>query len=110
MVLIASALRRYVALSPLDHDYIQNAYELVGYAKDLDRRNWDAWIEEVLKPWQRTLSAHLETHPYIFGARPSLADFAFFGGNAARLLFLAVNIDDPPQVFHMHGIDDICGT
>ncbi|MCZ6785331.1 MAG: glutathione S-transferase family protein [Proteobacteria bacterium] len=48
--------------------------------------NIDAWIEEVLKPWQRTLSAHLEreAHPYLFGARPSLADFAFFGGNAAH--------------------------
>ena len=48
--------------------------------------NIDAWIEEVLKPWQRTLSAHLEAQPYLFGARPSLADFAFFGGNAAHFI------------------------
>jgi glutathione S-transferase len=46
--------------------------------------NIEAWIEEVLKPWQRALSAHLETQPYLFGARPCLADFAFFGGNAAH--------------------------
>jgi glutathione S-transferase len=48
--------------------------------------NIDAWIEEVLKPWQRTLSAHLAARPCLFGARPSLADFAFFGGNAAHFV------------------------
>jgi glutathione S-transferase len=48
--------------------------------------NIDAWIEEVLKPWQQTLAAHLEVHPYLFGSRPSLADFAFFGGNAAHFI------------------------
>ena len=48
--------------------------------------NIEAWIEEVLKPWQRCLSAHLETQPYLFGQRPSLADFAFFGGNAAHFV------------------------
>jgi glutathione S-transferase len=48
--------------------------------------NIDSWIEEVLKPWQHALSAHLESHPYLFGARPSLADFGVFGGNAAHFI------------------------
>lgn len=43
----------------------------------------------LLKPWQRALSAHLEAQPYLFGARPSLADFALFGGNAAHRVLLA---------------------
>jgi glutathione S-transferase len=48
--------------------------------------NIEAWIEEVLKPWQSALSAHLAGSPYLFGSRPSLADFAFFGGNAAHFV------------------------
>jgi glutathione S-transferase len=48
--------------------------------------NVDAWIEEVLKPWQRTLSEHLTVQAFLFGACPSLADFAFFGGNAAHFV------------------------
>jgi glutathione S-transferase len=48
--------------------------------------NIDAWIEEVLKPWQHTLSEHFEAQPYLLGARPCLADFAFFGGNAAHFI------------------------
>jgi len=46
----------------------------------------DAWVGEVLKPWLRVLGAHLDRSPFLFGARPSLADFALFGGNAAHLL------------------------
>jgi glutathione S-transferase len=46
--------------------------------------NIDAWITEVLKPWLRVVAAHLESSPYILGQRPSLADFALFGGNAAH--------------------------
>jgi hypothetical protein len=45
-----------------------------------------AWIDEVLKPWLRVLGAHLEQRPFLFGERPSLADFAVFGGSAAHLL------------------------
>jgi glutathione S-transferase len=45
-----------------------------------------AWIDEVLKPWLRVLGAHVEQRPFLFGERPSLADFAVFGGNAAHLL------------------------
>jgi glutathione S-transferase len=46
--------------------------------------NVAAWIDEVLKPWLRVVAAHLETSPYLLGSRPSLADFALFGGNAAH--------------------------
>jgi glutathione S-transferase len=46
--------------------------------------NVQSWIDEVLKPWLRVVSAHFETRPYFFGERPSLADFALFGGNAAH--------------------------
>jgi glutathione S-transferase len=45
-----------------------------------------AWTDEVLKPWLRVLGAHLARHPFLFGDRPSVADFAVFGGNAAHLL------------------------
>ena len=45
-----------------------------------------AWIDQVLKPWMRVLGAHLEQRPFLFGERPSLADFAVFGGSAAHLL------------------------
>ena len=46
--------------------------------------NVQAWIHEVLRAWQRTLGAHLAARPYLFGARPALADFAIFGGCAAH--------------------------
>jgi hypothetical protein len=46
--------------------------------------NIHCWVEEVLRPWMRLLDRHLAAHPYLFGARPSLADFALFGGNAAH--------------------------
>jgi len=46
--------------------------------------NVQHWMDEVLRPWLRVLGAHLETRPYLFGARPSLADFGLFGGNAAH--------------------------
>jgi len=44
------------------------------------------WIDEVLRPWQRALGAHLATRPFLFGERPSLADFAVFGANAAHFV------------------------
>jgi glutathione S-transferase len=42
------------------------------------------WVDDVLRPWMRVLGAHLAHRPYLFGERPSLADFALFGGNAAH--------------------------
>jgi glutathione S-transferase len=46
--------------------------------------NIQCWIDEVLRPWLRVLGAHLASRPYLFGDRPSLADFAVFGGSAAH--------------------------
>jgi glutathione S-transferase len=44
------------------------------------------WMDDVLRPWMRVLGAHLEARPYLFGGRPSLADFGLFGGNAAHFV------------------------
>jgi len=44
------------------------------------------WIDDVLRPWLRVLGTHLARRPYLFGERPSLADFAVFGGNAAHFV------------------------
>jgi glutathione S-transferase len=48
--------------------------------------NIDSWITEILRPWFRVTGAHLEANRYLLGARPSLSDFAFFGGNAAHFI------------------------
>lgn len=48
--------------------------------------NIELWVRDVLRAWLRVLGAHLAQHPYLFGARPSLADFALFGGNAAHFV------------------------
>jgi glutathione S-transferase len=48
--------------------------------------NLDAWVRESLVPWQRAFGAHLEGHAFLLGGRASLADFAFFGGNAAHFV------------------------
>ena len=48
--------------------------------------NVESWLDEVLRPWLRVCAAHFDTRPYFFGARPSLADFALFGGCAAHFI------------------------
>lgn len=48
--------------------------------------NIDAWVGESLLPWQRALGAHVAIHGYVLGGRPSLADFALFGGNVAHFI------------------------
>ena len=65
------------------------------------------WVGEVLRPWMRVLGAHLAHRPYLFGERPSLADFALFGGNAAHfvndpLCRRWVDEDAPAVVQHTH--------
>ena len=69
--------------------------------------NINQWVDEVLRPWMRVLGAHLSQRPYLFGARPSLADFALFGGNAAHfindpLCRRWVEADAPAVVQHTH--------
>jgi glutathione S-transferase len=65
------------------------------------------WVGDVLRPWMRVVGAHLAHRPYLFGARPSLADFALFGGNAAHfindpLCRRWVEADAPAVVSHTH--------
>jgi len=65
------------------------------------------WIDETLRPWMRVVGAHLAAHPYLFGARPSLADFGLFGGNAAHfandpLCRRWTDEDAPAVVQHTH--------
>jgi glutathione S-transferase len=48
--------------------------------------NIDAWVRQSLMPWQRTLAAHVAAHGHLLGGRPSLADFALFGGNVAHFI------------------------
>lgn len=69
--------------------------------------NIDLWIGEILRPWFRAMGAHLAAHPFLLGGRPSLADFAFFGGNAAHfindpLCRRWVDADAPAIVTHTH--------
>lgn len=71
------------------------------------QENIQAWVDGVLRPWFRALGAHLETRPYLFGDRPSLADFALFGGNAAHFVNDPacrrwVEEDGPAIVKHTH--------
>jgi glutathione S-transferase len=65
------------------------------------------WVDDVLRPWMRRLGAHLARCPYLFGERPSLADFALFGGNAAHftndpLCRRWTEEDAPAVVEHTH--------
>lgn len=48
--------------------------------------NIDAWMAEVLTPWMQTLNSHLGEDGYLLGGRPSIADFALFGANAAHFV------------------------
>jgi glutathione S-transferase len=69
--------------------------------------NVQSWIDEVLLPWHRVLGAHVAARPYLFGGRPSLADFAVFGGSAAHfindpLCRRWVDAEAPAVVAHTH--------
>lgn len=48
--------------------------------------NIAAWIADSLLPWQRALAAHVAQHGFLLGRRPSLADFALFGGNVGHFV------------------------
>lgn len=50
----------------------------------VDAENVQRWIDAALRPWQRAAGALLARRPYLFGERPALADFGFFGGCAAH--------------------------
>lgn len=66
----------------------------------------DAWMSEVVAPWFDALEGHLGTG-YLFGDRPSLADFAVYGANAAHFVGDPVCRDlvderSPAAVAHTH--------
>ena len=52
----------------------------------IDADQIDAWMTEVITPWFKALGVHLEASDHLFGARPSIADFAIFGANAAHFV------------------------
>jgi len=65
------------------------------------------WVDDVLRPWLRVLGAHLAERAYLFGDRPSIADFGVFGGNAAHftndpLCRRWVDEDAPAVATHTH--------
>jgi glutathione S-transferase len=69
--------------------------------------NVQRWVDDVLRPWQRALGAHLAARPYVFGGRAALADFALFGGNVAHfandpLCRRWIEEDGPAIVRHTH--------
>ncbi len=65
------------------------------------------WVDDVLRPWMRVLGVHLASRPFLLGERPSLADFALFGGDAAHFVNDPVcrrwvEEDGPAVVEHTH--------
>ena len=69
--------------------------------------NIDAWMREVFVNWLQALEPHLAEGRYLFGARPSMADFAIFGANAAHFVgdpYCRELVDEhgPAVVAHTH--------
>ena len=62
--------------------HVRRSLVPIGVTED----NIGSWIDEVLRPWQRAAGRLLDERPYFFGARPSLADLAAFGGNVAHFI------------------------
>lgn len=73
---------------PCDQAYAATAAHMHSTlpALGVTPENARLWIDDVLRPWMRVLGAHLDGHAFLFGARPSLADFGLFGGNAAHFV------------------------
>jgi len=77
MTTIAAALRLYVELYPLEYGFIENALELVGYARKLDEDNWDAWIEYVRitrTERNRAIARARKARTIVVERNPELAD------------------------------------
>jgi glutathione S-transferase len=84
-------------------EHVRSSCPPLGVTAD----NVQDWVDQVLRPWLRALGAHLGDRSYLFGDRPSLADFAIFGGNAAHfvndpLCRRWVEEDAPAVVQHTH--------
>ncbi|MHC4938633.1 MAG: tetratricopeptide repeat protein [Planctomycetota bacterium] len=77
MTTIASSLRLYVELFPLEYDFIENAMELIGYARKLDNDNWDAWTEYVRitrNERNRAIARARKARDVVTKRNPELAD------------------------------------
>lgn len=68
------------------HDFVSEAMTGSLPRLGVSAENIDGWMSDSLRGWQRVLDAHLRVSPYLFGRRPSLADFALFGGNMAHFI------------------------
>lgn len=84
-------------------EHVRSSCPPLGVTADTIQR----WVDDVLRPWMRALGGHLARRPYLFGDRPSLADFALFGGNAAHfvndpLCRRWLEEDGPAVVQHTH--------
>jgi glutathione S-transferase len=71
--------------------------------------NIGAWVDESLVPWLRVFGPHVHRHGFLLGSRPSLADFAFFGGSIAHFVndrWCRRLLDEaaPEVVAHTHGM------
>lgn len=71
---------------PADHAHVAVGAHVRGSlpALGVHESDIETWIEDVLRRWVCLFGAHLADRPYLFGSRPSLADFALFGGNVAH--------------------------
>lgn len=103
--------RDFTVQTPIDCDqayaatgaHVRSSLRPLGVTPE----NVQAWMDDVLRPWMRVLGAHLDARPFLFGDRPSLADFALFGGNAAHfvndpLCRRWTDEDAPAVVRHTH--------
>jgi glutathione S-transferase len=82
--------RDFTVVTPIP---CEQAYQLTGAHVTATLRplgitpeNVQLWMDEVLRGWLRVFGAHLDQRPFLFGARPSIADFALFGGNSAHFI------------------------
>jgi glutathione S-transferase len=94
---------------PCDQAYAMTAAHVRSTLAPLGvtAENVQLWMDDVLRPLMRVLGAHLDARPFLFGARPALADFGLFGGNAAHfvndpLCRRWTDEDAPPVVRHTH--------
>ena len=77
MTVIAACMRLYVELYPLEYDFIENALELIGYARRLDESNWEAWIEYVRitrSERERAMARARKARDTVIKRNPELAD------------------------------------
>ena len=90
--------------SSMGGSFIKGIVADMGY----DKNNGEAWISHVLLPWFQLLHNHFSESktPFLFGKKPSLADFAIFGGSSAHF----VNDPSNRKLCDEHAIELIAHT